>query len=161
MDTNEKFIELDADFARAIKWTHSASAKPSMHKPQLEKAIVVTEDKVIACDGYRIHETKLYLGDLDVEPGVYKMETPRKGINKLVPSDESYPDLEDLKSYYAHEPTLEICVDPKLLLEALKNQSGKVKLSFCNDKNPMKVFGELGDGTETYALIMPMDCNKD
>jgi hypothetical protein len=158
MNTNEKIIELDADFARALKWVHSASAKSSMDRPELEKAIVVTEDKVVACDGYRIHEAKLHLGNLDVEPRIYKMETPRKGVNKLVPSNEPYPDLERVKSDYSNEPMLEICVDPKLLLDALKNQCGIVKLSFYNDRNPIKVFGKLIDGTETFALIMPMKC---
>ena len=108
------------------------------------------DEKLIASDGFRVHITPVADGstELDILAKSDKVKIEREEGGESV-----YPDMQKLiRKADKRDTTTDIVIEAKYLREALTGLKGSVRLVFHGDRHPYEVIG-----TETYALIMPMN----
>jgi len=142
-------IEGTKEESRLIRWLQKAQSDDAA-RPILT-GLHVTEDYVIACDGFRLHAT----------PTPLCLQLARdKQVKGKVPAGDFAANMEEVEGTYPDifqvmpnsEATFAVAVDPKYLREALQGVEGYAVLRFRSPDTPIEVFDQYG---KHYAVIMP------
>lgn len=141
----------------ALKYVLKGASKDAS-RPILHQAVNVKEEYFCAASGFVAHFAEGRLEDEygNIDEGTYKVDK-----QLLAESIEgTYPDLCALLP--THSPVFSITVNPTFLRDAMPdtgNYTNGVVLEFFGEKDPFLVRGEMKDGTNILALVMPMHRN--
>ena len=164
-------IKLSKHEARIIRWLLVAVDKTGMRTQLSLEGIKIGDKELVASNGFKIHTVNVEeVPPLEDSKGkVMTFNTNPLASECYVGIEETpgnYPDHDHvLKKARENEVAIEIGVNPKFLIEALRNldDGQPVRLVFYHQDSAFEVNGVIKTGekeTKVQAVIMPMFLGK-